>query len=155
MIDMQTAMNLAKTRFQLGRRTLHGVSHWQRVRENGLKLAKQNDADKEVIELFACLHDCCRESDGADQDHGVRAAEFVWDNRAAIDLVGMRFELLCEAIEFHADGLHHTDMTIATCWDADRLDIGRVGKRPQTRYLSTREARQKSLIEWCYKRSRR
>jgi uncharacterized protein len=41
-----------------------------------------------------------------------------------------------------------------TCWDADRLDLGRVGKRPSPRFLGTEYARRKDTIEWAYRRSR-
>ncbi|MEM7011613.1 MAG: hypothetical protein AAF585_09035 [Verrucomicrobiota bacterium] len=30
----------------------HGPSHWQRVRENGLRLAKATKADSQMIELL-------------------------------------------------------------------------------------------------------
>jgi uncharacterized protein len=33
--------------------------------------------------------------------------------------------------------------TIGTCWDADRLDLGRVGARPDPKYMST-EARKRA-----------
>jgi uncharacterized protein len=34
-------------------------------------------------------------------------------------------------------GLMHQDATIQSCWDADRLDLGRVGIEPSKQYLST------------------
>jgi uncharacterized protein len=30
----------------------------------------------------------------------------------------------------------HTQATIQTCWDADRLDLGRVGIKPAAQFLS-------------------
>ena len=50
-------------------------------------------------------------------------------------------------------GLTRGDITVITCWDADRLDLGRVRKRPNPKYLCTEFAKQKSTIEWAYKRS--
>ena len=44
-------------------------------------------------------------------------------------------------------------MTILTCWDADRLDIGRVGIRPVADKLCTNAAKDPDFINWCYKRS--
>jgi hypothetical protein len=35
----------------------HGVGHWVRVLENGLRLAKDTKADVEVVQLFAIFHD--------------------------------------------------------------------------------------------------
>ena len=34
---------------------IHGLAHWQRVRENGLRLASANGSDPVVIELFAFI----------------------------------------------------------------------------------------------------
>ncbi len=48
----------------------------------------------------------------------------------------LRLGLLINAMRFHSDGELHTDATIQSCWDADRLDLGRVGKRPHPKYLS-------------------
>jgi uncharacterized protein len=35
----------------------HGVAHWARVLENGLRLAEETGANVEVVQLFALLHD--------------------------------------------------------------------------------------------------
>jgi uncharacterized protein len=48
-----------------------------------------------------------------------------------------RFDLLKEAIRLHTSGLTTKEPTIGTCWDADRLDIGRVGMTPDDKYMST------------------
>jgi hypothetical protein len=55
----------------------------------------------------------------------------------AYDLPNDRFELLYYACVWHTDGEHHDDPTIATCWDADRLDLGRVGMVPDPDFMST------------------
>src|SRR3954447_5854186 len=34
----------------------HGVAHWARVLENGLRLAEETGANVEVVQLFAVLH---------------------------------------------------------------------------------------------------
>ena len=44
-------------------------------------------------------------------------------------------------------------MTVQTCWDADRLDLGRVGIKPDARYLCTAEAANPEMIAWAYERS--
>ncbi len=38
----------------------HGVSHWARVLENGLKLAEATGANVSVVSLFAVFHDSRR-----------------------------------------------------------------------------------------------
>lgn len=57
------------------------------------------------------------------------------------------------ACEKHSDGLTDADITVQVCWDADRLDLGRVGVRPHARYLCTDAAKSPSVIEWAYGRS--
>jgi uncharacterized protein len=117
-------------------------------------LARHTGADKQVVELFAVLHDCCRQDDRSDPGHGERAAEFARTLRGTlIHLPDGAFELLFEAIRDHEAGLTRGDVTVVTCWDADRLDLGRVRKRPDPRYLCTEFARRRSTIEWAYKRS--
>lgn len=152
--DFQEIARIAKERYQLSRKGIHGVAHWQRVQENGLKLAKYNDANKDIIRLFSFLHDCCREDDGMDPEHGPRAAEFTATLRNThIFAEDSEFEKLLIAIHDHTTGTQSTDIAIATCWDADRLDIGRVGVKPHRRYLSTEIAKQDRIISWAYKRS--
>lgn len=128
---------LLRAQFRLDWQGIHGVPHWTRVRHNGLLLAQETGADVVVVELFALLHDCQRDDDDEDPAHGPRAAEF------ALTLQGRHFQLaddqlerLYVAIAQHSDGLLHADPTIQTCWDADRLDLGRVGIQPDPRYLS-------------------
>ena len=68
-------LNFLKEHYRLDWNGIHGVKHWSRVRANGLALAKVNEANTMVVELFAFLHDSCRENDGHDPHHGARAAE--------------------------------------------------------------------------------
>ncbi len=156
-VDHARVARAARDRFALGRRSSHGSDHWQRVQDNGLRLARENGADAELVKLFAWLHDCCREHDGSDMGHGPRAAALMESLRDDLlaDLEEDRFLTLQEAVRDHTSGHRHRDVTIGTCWDADRLDIGRVGSRPRRRYLSTEEAREEKVIEWAWRRSRR
>jgi len=65
-----------RERFALDWKGIHGVPHWARVRVNGLAIAQLNGARADVVELFAFLHDSCRQNDGRDPEHGLRAVEF-------------------------------------------------------------------------------
>ena len=65
----------------------HGVSHWARVLENGLRLAEDTGANVKVISLFAVIHNSRRQNEGTDPEHGPRAAEF------AVELRGSVFDL--------------------------------------------------------------
>lgn len=145
----------AMERYVMNLGGIHGPIHWERVHENAAYLAKHSGGDLLVARLFAYLHDSCRESDGADSAHGARAARFASTLRGKLlTLDDDRFELLRFACEFHEKGKVSDDPTIGTCWDADRLDLGRVGIRPLPRLLSTARAKRPTVIDWGYKRSR-
>ena len=70
-----------------------------------------------------------------------------------INAPGMR--LLREACEGHSAGHVDADPVVQVCWDADRLDLGRVGIRPDPRLLCTLPARQSEYIERAWHRARR
>ena len=154
--DFQEIKRRARARYSLSLQGIHGVSHWQRVLENGLKLAKHNGANQDMVRLFAFLHDCCREDDGYDPQHGPRAAEFTWSLRdKVISSEDDEFEKLVEAIHDHTLVINTHDLDIGTCWDADRLDIGRVGSKPSRQFLNTEIAKKDWMLTWAFKRSRR
>ena len=50
--------------------------------------------------------------------------------------------MLHYACTWHTHGQLSSDPTIATCWDADRLDLGRVGMRPHADYMSTAKGKE-------------
>jgi uncharacterized protein len=128
----------------------HGVAHWARVLGNGLRLAEETGARIEVVQLFAVLHDCRRISEGEDPDHGPRAAEFARTLRGLVfALSDDDFGLLHRACAGHTHERTHPDVTIQTCWDADRLDLGRVGIMPDPSYLCTAAARRPEMIFWA------
>ncbi|QEL15275.1 HD domain-containing protein [Limnoglobus roseus] len=141
--------------YALHPRGFHGVVHWARVMENGLKLAAANGADPTVVTLFALFHDSRRESDGPDWGHGLRGARLAKQLRGTVfDLNDADFELLYRACEHHTEGRSDESVTVCTCWDADRLDLGRVGITPDPKYLCTKEARRPEMIAWADKRAK-
>ncbi len=150
----QELIAVIKQGFTLDWRGIHGVPHWARVRENGLRIGKLVGANLAVVELFAFLHDSQRWNDGSDPEHGHRAAEFARALRGSlIHLPDQEFALLTQACRQHSDGLTEADVTVQTCWDADRLDLGRVGKKPKAAYLCTSAAKDPAFIAWAYNRS--
>ena len=147
-------LELVRLEFVLSWHSVHGEPHWARVRENGLRLARLTGARLRVVELFALLHDSKRLNDGRDPGHGKRAATFARTLRGSlVQLPDEDFELLACACEYHTDGWTEAEITVQTCWDADRLDLGRIGIRPKARCLCTSAARQPSMIEWAFLRS--
>jgi uncharacterized protein len=153
MIDKEL-IRVIRKQFVLEWDGIHGASHWARVRENGLRLAEHTAANPAVVELFAFLHDSQRIRDGYDPDHGLRAAQFARVLCGSVFyLSAPELELLMEACKGHSDGLTEGDITVLTCWDADRLDLGRIGVPPDPRRLCTNAARDPAVIEWAMKRS--
>lgn len=132
----------------------HGITHWARVYENGLRLASETGANEKVVRLFALLHDSRRRNEALDPGHGKRGAELAKTLRGSFFQVSdHEFELLYEACAAHTDGKTENDITIQTCWDADRLDLGRVSIWPHPDHLCTMTAKDPEVIAWANKRS--
>ena len=123
--------------------SVHGPDHWRRVERNAMLLARANGADMTVVRLFALFHDSRRVNDAWDDGHGARGAAHAAELRGTLfDLSDDRFQLLHFACTWHTDRIEHDDPTIAACWDADRLDLGRVGIAPDPHLLNTTLARE-------------
>lgn len=139
--------------------SIHGPSHWRAVGAVAAELAGVLDAappadakptpgpDRDLLLLFALLHDAKREDDGRDLQHGPRAALLLDELRAedVIAVDDLRAAVLREALHDHTNGTLSSDPTIGTCWDADRLLIGRVGMTPDARFCSTHEGRRRAI----------
>jgi len=83
------------------------------------------------------LHDTQRVNDGRDPGHGKRAADVVLEHEVASRLDAKQRDQLATALIRHSDGETTDDPTIGACWDADRLDLWRLGRRPDHELLST------------------
>ncbi len=152
--NLAELIEVIRPQFELDWRGIHGAPHWARVRINGRRLARETGANPRVIDYFAFLHDSRRLHDGFDSEHGQRAARFAQELRDRhLPLDDDEFRLLEIACREHSHGTLNGDITVMTCWDADRLDLGRVGIRPDPERLCTAAARKPTTIEWAYKRS--
>ena len=141
--------------FPLHLKSIHGPEHWGRVLEYGYELAKETGADEEVVMYFAVFHDCARGKDGRDFRHGERGAMIAETLRGNLyELSEDKFIKLIYACTHHTDGLIDSDPTIGTCWDADRLDLPRVGIIPSLKKLSTQAAKNPGKIEECGRKSK-
>jgi uncharacterized protein len=110
--------------------------------------------EPDIVELFAYLHDAKRANDGWDLEHGRRAADFVRELQGShLELSAVKLELLVYACAHHTDGLTVADPAVQICWDADRLDLGRIGIEPDPDRLCTAAAREPATIEWAFRRS--
>ena len=153
-IVKQNYVDFLAGNFRLSHNGHHGLEHWMRVLINGRLLAEDNGADIEVVEHFALIHDVMRENENMDLHHGPRAAELVKTLAGTwIKLEDHQLHLLMEACMYHSVGRIDPNITVQTCWDADRLDLGRVGTQPKPAYLGSSLARNKEFIEAALARS--
>ncbi|HEX2948258.1 MAG TPA: hypothetical protein VHV83_01585 [Armatimonadota bacterium] len=142
-IDWNAIQELVVSHFGLGEHSIHGPEHWERVERYAVQLATHNGGDLLVVRLFAKFHDVCRQSDGIDDEHGARGAELARQLRDTyLDVPDDLFDVFQYACRWHTGGKVTTDPTIGACWDADRLDLWRVGFTPKEQFMSTEFARE-------------
>ena len=130
------------------------MGHWARVLENGERLAALTGARLDVVRLFAVFHDACRINEGFDRGHGQRGAALARSMRGRdfhIDPAGMA--QLDRACGLHTRRPTDSDITVATCFDADRLDLPRVNITVDPDRLATDQARDPVLIAWGRERA--
>lgn len=143
---IEDTLETAKSNFILSDHgSFHGPWHWEKVEKNGLIIAKATPGcDALVVQLFSILHDCKRTNENHDPDHGKRAAVFAKKLHAdnLLKISDKQLELLTTACDLHNDGQVSTDPTIGACWDADRLDLTRVGIIPDQNLLSTKAGKE-------------
>ena len=134
---------------------VHGISHWARVLENGCRVAEASQANVKVVQLFALFHDSKRTNESEDPDHGRRGAEYArsLQESSLLGLSEKEFDLLYTACSYHTDGLTEADVTIQACWDADRLDLNRVGILPDPVKLCTNAAKSADMLNWANERA--
>ena len=141
MYNIENCISLAKLQFKLNINGVHGLEHWLTVMKTGQEIAKTNGGDYSVVTLFGIFHDCCRLTDQKDPEHGVRAAQYV--KLLEIDLSTHQREILDHALSGHnIKDIISNDPTIGACWDADKLDLTRVGIIPEYEAMSTSEGRE-------------
>ena len=145
-IDFDKLWQVLGDQFELGSHSFHGPEHWRRVESNGLELAMETgNIDLIIVRLFAVFHDSRRENEGYDPEHGFRAAALAVEMRGSyFDLADSKFDCLVHALELHNDGKVSSDPNIGICWDADRLDLPRVGIIPDPILMSSEAGKQRA-----------
>lgn len=139
---------------------LHGPGHWARVARFGERLGRLSglpEGQRLLVQAFAWCHDLARESDGTDPEHGRRGAVLFPRVADAVFpwLTEQETAIVVTAIRHHNDGLvadvellgehvavpgwepEDVALVIACCWDADRLDLQRLGIPPDPTLMST------------------
>ena len=152
----QPYVDFLANQYQLNHNGFHGIEHWFRVLINARLIAAEVGADIDVVEHFALLHDVMRKDEKLDILHGKRSAEFAEALSGTwIQLNLFQIKQLTEACRDHSMARLSKDITIQVCWDADRLDLGRVGKLPNHTYLATKLARDPKFMKKAIDRSKR
>lgn len=143
-MNLEPLIKAILAQYKLNPQGLHGLPHWERVLLNGLSLAAHTGADTTVITLFAYFHDACRENEWKDPEHGLRGAALAQKLRGKVfSCSDVQMDLLVRACSRHTGGTtaDDQDITILTCFDADRLDLGRAGKLIDHARLCTEAAK--------------
>lgn len=125
---------------------------WRSVAAVGARLIDAGElADPLVVTLFALLHDSQRVNDGTDPQHGPRAARFAEAlyREGLLPIAPTQLDVLVTACEDHTGGLPTDDPTIGVCWDADRLNLPRVGKTVDPYWISTQSALHEGTSGWA------
>lgn len=140
-------LNKILNQFELDIDGYHGFHHWARVIDNGIKIAEHYQLNKNIIIGFGLFHDIMRENDDDDPDHGFRGANFLEEIKNETNFTQDEIDIIKEAATTHTEGFNTDSLIIGACWDADRLDLYRVGIYPDIDFLSTEYAKNETLIE--------
>lgn len=155
--DFERALKAAKEQFRLDIHGAHGLPHWERVLKHGQAIARLDPlVDRKVVELFAVLHDSQRFDEDEDIAHGIRASFYTRQLVTAgviRDLAPEQADILYWAVKDHSIGRRVYEPTVQACWDADRLDLGRVGIKPEAKYMGSEYARRPEVIEAAWQES--
>ena len=156
MLDLKPIVAAIVAEYSLPLFGIHGIAHWARVLENGLRLVEVTRANIEVVQLFAVFHDSQRMTEETDLSHGVNGASFAAELRGKLfDLNEDDFDLLFVACAGHMDRPTDDDPTVQACWDADRLDLGRMGASIDPLWLGEATVDEHAdIIEWADRRAR-
>ena len=124
---------------------LHGMSHLRRVASTAGRIASLISEDVEAAVVTGFLHDCARTDDGGGTSHAHDSA-CVAKNILPTCYPHLDVDRLCAGIAGHADGVVTDDLLIGSVWDADRLDLVRLGIEVDLGLLSTSVARRVAIV---------
>jgi len=114
----------------------HGLPHLRNVSYTAGRIASAVNEDIEAAVVAGFLHDCARQDDNGGREHAYESALMA---RGIIQehYPHLEVERLYACIALHADGKVTEDMLIGSVWDADRLDLARIGIEVREEFLST------------------
>lgn len=137
--DWERLLGEARDGATLAHEPMHGELHWRGVAWAGLRVRELAPGiSPGVMVAFGLLHDCRRETDDWDPEHGERAALVAARSRPLKRLLGAEGrELVAEACRLHERGMTRREApAIGACWDADRVNLVRLGFRLDPRYFT-------------------
>ena len=147
----QPYVDFLARQYQLNHNRCHDIEYWFRVIINGRLIA----ADIEVIEHFALLHDMVRKDEKWGSLHGNRSVQFALSLSGSwIKLNRFQMQQLTEACRDHSMGHLSKDLTIQACWDADRLDVGKLDNMPNHTYPATNIASDPKFVKTAIERAK-
>lgn len=141
-----------ETQFKIDFYGDHGIYHWYSVYKNTQKLSKFYEIESKVFKLFSLLHDSKRLNEDYDLEHGKLAAIYVKElyKEKKIDLREEDLNRLIFACENHTKlnkkNTFSNDLIVQICLDSDKLDLGRVGIEPSSKYMLTSYAKTLTII---------
>lgn len=133
-------LNEARWGSHLAASPIHGERHWRAVAATGFALAGlRPQINRRILFAFAMLHDCRRQDESWDPEHGARAADLAGRSKILRDLLDRsEIERLAQACLFHEKGKTCLeDTSIGACWDADRYNLLRLMIEPRRDLLSS------------------
>ena len=126
---------------------IHGIPHLRRVSFIAGRIANFYGENVESAVVAGFLHDCARTDDGGGKRHAYDSA--VLAKRVLAQFYPhLDSARICKCIELHTDGKITTDRLLGSVWDADRLDLSRLGYKIIPELLSTDTARR--LAALCF-----
>jgi len=114
------------------RHSHHSKSHVERVYNLAVRIAKKENADLEIVEASALLHDIARamEDEGKIEDHAVEGAKMAKKVLEEVNFPKEKIDKVVHCIEVHRfrKGIKAESLEAKILQDADRLDIiGAIG----------------------------
>ncbi len=117
---------------------IHGFPHLGNVAMTAGLIATELGVDVWPVVVGGFLHDCARTHDGGGRGHAIDSAILAaWLLGRFYPELDESRKRICDAISWHADGKTTEDPIAACVWDADRLDLKRLNRVIDPRFLST------------------
>lgn len=132
---------------------MNGLNHWSRIIENAFLLSEYNKANKKVLVAFAFFHKIKRNNEEQDTNEGYKGAQLLRYYENELGLNEEEFDQAYFACVNFNEFKTHDNLTIATCWDAERLDLMRTGLYPREDDLQSTYAKNAGTITWAVRRA--